>query len=682
MYEAAPLAARLAREFRTPVAVLASGILCHSEGLVSLGPVAKVPRLKVAQDFRRFMNLPAIAKASYRSIVTERLAGLTAFAERAPLNRVEWHDRSLGVVVHGACELHLRDVWEALPVRPSVLSLGMTYPLPRELLKRFAAGLSGPIVVLGDGLRFVEEELRAMGLAVQAREEADPSTEWTPETVGRHLGLKERPARARSASTPAALQRPPEICAGCPYRAFGLAVQKLRKQGRVLTSFGDIGCNTLLYFLDAIDSCTCMGASDGERQGAVLAEPSLAPKVLSVLGDSTECHSGLDATRNAVFRGVPGVKVVLDNRLTAMTGGQPAPSSGRNLQGAPVKFDLVRALEAEGASVVVVDAFDLKAIEKTLVEALEGAAKGAFTVVVVRGQCIQEVPGAERVARYAIAEEACKKCNLCLICPGIEKDERGYPRFTSLCSGCGGEEGTCVQRCHSDAIVERAAAAKGAEPRGVLPPLPAFEAPPSVERVPAIRVAIRGVGGQGNLFLGKVLAEVARQAGYGRILKGETHGMAQLGGAVESSFGCGEVFSPVFAPGTVDVLVALEESELLRPGFLELLKPSGRVALSRTRILPSRAKAEQYPAHDAVRAALEGVEVAELDALAVAQSLGDPAGRTSNVVMLGALSTLEPLKSFPLALWQRALVDCSPSETSARVNLAAFQSGRDAVYRR
>lgn len=77
------------------------------------------------------------------------------------------------------------------------------------------------------------------------------------------------------------------------------------------------------------------------------------------------------------------------------------------------------------------------------------------------------------------------------------------------------------------------------------------------------------MGGQGNLFFGKVLAQVAFLAGYDdrNILKGETHGMAQMGGPVISTFGCGEVFSPALVPGTANVLIAMEKAEVLRPGL-------------------------------------------------------------------------------------------------------------------
>ncbi len=677
MMEFGPLAADLAREHRTPVVVLANGLLCHSEGLITLAPARTLPKLDHG-DFKRFMNLPAIARRSYDTIVATRLPALLRFAESSPLNRIEYHDRSIGVITHGITEQYLREVWKLLPVKPSILSLPYTYPVPTARIREFAAEISGPLIVLGDGLRFVQEELASLGLRVEGKGTLDSTTEWTPDGIARRLG-----APTRAASIPAFVappQRPPNICAGCPYRAFGLVVQQLRKKKKIVTSFGDIGCNTLLYFLDAIDTCACMGASDSQRQGAVLARPELAGCTLSVIGDSTECHSGLDSTRNALFRKVPGVKVVLDNQTTAMTGGQPAPSSPCNLAGQPNAFRLADALRAEGATVHELDAFDMKAIDKSLRKALQDAKQGAFTVLVLQGACVQELPASKRLPRYALARDKCKQCDLCLICPGVEKDEEGFPRFTHLCNGCGGNTGVCVQRCHLDAIVDRNDGLV-AKARVELPPLPDLSGPlqTPTDLPSSIRVAVRGVGGQGNLFLGKVLAEVALLAGYSTVIKGETHGMAQLGGAVISTFACGDVYTAVLPVGSVDVLVALEQGEVLRPGFLDLLAPGGVVLLNRLRILPAGTDPDTYPPEERIYGHLGHRKVVVFDALSEATALGDEQGRTSNVVALGVLSMVAPLASLPLALWQRALVRVSPKETLQRANLAAFERGRQAA---
>ncbi len=211
MLEAPGEAADLGRRYGTPVAVLANGLLCHSDGLVRLGPCRVVPRVDGGPDYRRFMNLPDIAHRNHETICAERLPGLRAHAERTPHNRIEWHDRALGVVVHGLTEAFVREVWRELPVKPSILSLGLTYPLPRELTRQFVAGIDGPVVVLADGQRFVQEELLAQGLAVTGKPEFDSCTEWSPDTVARRLGAapashKERRA---TAAVPAAISDRP-----------------------------------------------------------------------------------------------------------------------------------------------------------------------------------------------------------------------------------------------------------------------------------------------------------------------------------------------------------------------------------------------------------------------------------------------------------------------------------------
>ena len=713
MLRAAPLAARLAREHRCPVAVLSSGILCHSEGLVRLGPRQEVPRLDLGLDFTRFMNLPRITRINYDRAVQERLPALLAAAESGGQSRIEWHDRSLGVVTHGVTELHLREVWDALPLRPSLLSLGQTFPLPRKMLRCFVEGLNAPPLVVGDGLRFVQEEMRSLGLPARGKDLLDTRTEWSPESLrscllaeleasgehgssgdhGRSLKLSGTRAKEPSAEGDGpdssdrtlAVERPPGICAGCPYRAFGLVLSKLKKRKKVVASFGDIGCNSLLYFLEGIDTCLCMGAADSKRQGVVLADPSLAARTISVIGDSTECHSGLGSTRNAVFRNIPGVKVVLDNFTTAMTGGQPAPSSPVNLAGEPTRFDLKAALTAEGAEVHPVDAYDIEAVEAALRSALDRAADGrGLNVLLLRGACILELPRSLRLPSLKIDRELCRRCDRCLICPGLEKDPEGYPVFTHLCSGCGGQLAVCAQRCRFGAIVpvDGAARSSATSPRaGLLPPLPeqvSGELPrgPFEGLPPAIRVAVRGVGGQGNLFLGKVLAELALLAGYKNVVKGETHGMAQLGGAVISTFACGEVHSPLLLPGSADALVVLEESEVLRPGFLGLLKSRGVILLNRTRIIPPGLDPEAYPSTERILEQLRGRRVVHIDGLDLARSLGDQLGRSVNVIVLGRLATLAPFSTIPLPLWQESILRSSPTEPLQRANLAAFYAGR------
>lgn len=82
-----------------------------------------------------------------------------------------------------------------------------------------------------------------------------------------------------------------------------------------------------------------------------------------------------------------------------------------------------------------------------------------------------------------------------------------------------------------------------------------------------------GVGGQGVLTAAEVCGVAAMEAGF-HVKKSEVHGMAQRGGSVESHLRFGEqVFSPLIAPGTADLLVCFNRGEGER--LARFLRPQG-----------------------------------------------------------------------------------------------------------
>lgn len=204
--------------------------------------------------------------------------------------------------------------------------------------------------------------------------------------------------------------------------------------------------------MDAADSNLCMGASEANRAGYVLAHPDKAAKVLSLIGDGTETHSGLDATRNSLFRQVPGVKVILDNNWTAMTGGQPGPTSPTNLAGKPNSFDLQGSLRAHGARVLQADGYHKKQVETELKNALAAAENGEFVTVVITGVCIRKVPKSLHGTRLDVDRDLCVKCGMCQICPGILLDKEDAPQFNTNCTGCMSQPAACAQMCPKQAI--------------------------------------------------------------------------------------------------------------------------------------------------------------------------------------------------------------------------------------
>ncbi len=683
MHEAAGTAADISRRYMTPVVIFASGTLCHSEGLVRLSPMRTREAVEIKVPLKTFNTLPGLARGNYNRVVTERLPALVDMVEKSPLNIWTKGAGKVGVVTYGATGLFVEEVKRTLGQDIDVLSLGFTFPLPMELLKKFHASIKGDVHVLEDGRSYLQDEMERAGLRVKGKDQFSTVTEWDPALVAKHLGYAPAPAEAPQAAAPAvgAPPRPPMICPGCPYCLFGETVRSLKKRKQIETCFGDIGCNTLLYFMDAVDTNVAMGASEANRAGYVLAAPAKAAKCLSILGDGTECHSGMDATRNTVFRHIPGVKVILDNNWTAMTGGQPGPTSPVNLAGQKNTFDLPASLAAQGAKVATVSGYDRKGLRKALTEALKDAEAGEFTALVVTGACIRKVPKEKYGVRMTVDAAKCKRCGTCQICPGIMAGNEKVPSFTNLCSGCVSENPACAQMCPVGALGPAKQVKTKAASAVTLPDAPADITVPKMDatKLPErISVAIRGIGGQGNLFFGRVLTRLAFLAGYGdtNVVKGETHGMAQMGGPVISTFSCGKVHSPVLLPGTADCLVAMEVSEVLRPAFLPLLKPGGTLLLATTQVLPYGLPKENYPTLERIRPLTADYSVFEVDVLEEALKMGDPSGRIANVVMLGILSRITPFDLLPEALWLKALQSVGPKPAVWAANRAAFQTGR------
>ena len=86
------------------------------------------------------------------------------------------------------------------------------------------------------------------------------------------------------------------------------------------------------------------------------------------------------------------------------------------------------------------------------------------------------------------------------------------------------------------------------------------------------QIIISGVGGQGVLFVTRLLAEAAIQKGM-PVMTSETHGMAQRGGTVISHLKVGDFSSVLIRSRQADGLLALKKENILQHGHY--LKESG-----------------------------------------------------------------------------------------------------------
>jgi indolepyruvate ferredoxin oxidoreductase beta subunit len=128
------------------------------------------------------------------------------------------------------------------------------------------------------------------------------------------------------------------------------------------------------------------------------------------------------------------------------------------------------------------------------------------------------------------------------------------------------------------------------------------------------QIVISGVGGQGVLFVTRLLAEAAIQMQL-PIFTSETHGMAQRGGTVISHLKVGDFSSPLIRPGEADGLIALKAEGMEQHGGY--LKSGGWAAVN------GNAALEQFPTRF----------TAQVDADQVARDIKDP--KSMNLIMLG-----------------------------------------------
>jgi indolepyruvate ferredoxin oxidoreductase alpha subunit len=431
------LGLELSETFGTPVMLRTTTRLAHHKGLVALGERQEVAQKAFNPDPRRF-SVP-IYRRLLRPQVEERLERLREYAESTPVNRLEEADSELGVVTSGIAYQYVKEI---LP-EASVLRLGMTHPLPPELLRGFCARHQ-KVYVVEEGDPFIEEYIRSIGISdVEGKGRFGVIGEYSPGRLAEAMGLSQVPAPFTSGIQ--LLPRPPMFCVGCGHRTVFSALRQLK-----VTVAGDIGCYTMgaLPPYEASHTTFCMGASIGTAFGL---ERSGQERVVAVIGDSTFIHAGIPALVDAVYNGSNLTLIILDNAITGMTGGQPHPASGKTLSGeeAP-KLDLSAVCHAVGVQqVAVVDTWGRKQVLGAIRKAL--AHKGP-AVVIVQGPC-QRLPEMKQrsITPFYVDETLCTQCDACfkVWCPAITRTDRDVPQINPVeCTACT----VCAQVCPTDAI--------------------------------------------------------------------------------------------------------------------------------------------------------------------------------------------------------------------------------------
>jgi len=442
------LGMEISEQHRTPVLLRSTTRVSHSSSVVSLGDRGPArPFIGFQKDPHRFVPIPLYGR-EMRLRVEDRVGALAAAASASPANRIEWGDRSLGIIAEGIAYQYVR---ELLP-EASVLKIGWVWPFPDELIRQFAAGVQR-LLIVEELDTILEEHVRSMGIACEGHPRVPHVGELSSDRLMKALGVLPSPVSVRVIDDLPA--RPPVLCPACPHRGIFYALGKFD-----VTVTGDIGCYSLGVFppLKRIDTILCMGAGISMAHGMLKAgegrptDGSPQRKVVGIVGDSTFFHSGITGLLDIAYNKSAAVIIVVDNRTTAMTGHQEHPGTGRTLMGE----DTISArIEDFGQAcgiknVATVDPYDLKNTTEVLRTAL---ASDQAWLIVTRAACplsAKKNPGSPR----RVNQELCKKCKACLRlgCPAIEWANDEIHVNEMLCGGCALCEKVCKENasgeCH------------------------------------------------------------------------------------------------------------------------------------------------------------------------------------------------------------------------------------------
>lgn len=437
------LAYDFSEKFDTPFVLRLTTRVSHSGAPVETEDRKNVELVPYEKNPAKRVMMPGNARPRHIA-VEKRLQELEKFAYSCPFNRIEKGGK-LGIITAGNCYNYAKEVFGD---NASYLKLGLINPLSKKLIEEFADSVEQVIVIEElDGV--IEAFCRSIGIKVTGKDVLPLCGEYSQKLLREKLLGEEPDNSALAENIPA---RPPVLCPGCPHRGVFYTFKKMG-----LTVSGDIGCYTLgaVAPLASMDTTLCMGASISALHGfnKVRGDEN---KTVAVIGDSTFMHSGMTGLVNIVYNGGASTVVILDNRITGMTGHQQNPLTGLTLKNTPAPYicieDICAGLGVDRAHIRTVDPADLKELEKALREELDAPCP---SVVICRRPCAL-LKGVEKKPALKVDNDKCRGCTSCMKigcpCISIVTDENGKKKAKvdeTMCVGCG----LCKELCAFDAFV-------------------------------------------------------------------------------------------------------------------------------------------------------------------------------------------------------------------------------------
>ncbi len=480
---------KISRELKLPVILRTVTMVSHARSNVRIGEIKK-SQIGINFDLSKEIN---VASRIYflemkKNQIYNRMNRALEFSEKSGLNRIEneevKNEFNLGIITSGVSYHYVQEALKFLQFDAPILKIGFINPLPERLVVEFIRQYK-EIFIVEENDPFLETQILAIaqinGLKVKIHGK-DPFSysqkksflpfvgELNPTKVALALmkftklnpkiDLKQIHAKNYDITS-----RNPIMCAGCPHRTTGYALQKAVKKIKFKTRkdvyfYQDIGCYTLLALppFNFANVKYCMGSSIALAQGVAQTSESLN---IAIIGDGTFFHSGIPALLNGVYNKASILVLILDNGWIGMTGQQPHPGSDtRFYKGGSSKKNIILEdlIESSGAHVNVIKHYEKNEVDyfkklkdliyKIGIDVLESK---ELHVIIVKDECIQKTVKRQLPEIRYVDKQLCNNCGICytqFLCPAIDEREEIAFIDINLCLGCG----ICEQLCPNNAI--------------------------------------------------------------------------------------------------------------------------------------------------------------------------------------------------------------------------------------
>ncbi len=418
----------LSQEFEIPVMIRPVLRVAHSRESVEILIEEEKPDLKFefVKDTARWAATPKFRYKLHKEL-NQKLKSIATLNSKNIRNQLENINNSKRIfIASGAMYSY---AWD-LGLFP-LIKIDMPYPLEKEILEE--------IVEKFEEIWILEETYPVIEIQFPERRKIKGKLSGHIPLEGEiDLELLNSIIREKRPQFFHFEDKKPRLCPGCGHRPVFYAIKKLFPTGIYP---GDIGCYTLGINLGAVDTCLCMGAavSMGLGFSKALKLTNEEKPIISTIGDSTFLHAGIPPLIEAVEKRAKMVLVILDNRTTAMTGGQPVH-----------KVDFKKLIAGCGVkNIQEAHAYNFVDLCDKLKSCCEYSLQNEeVSVLICHSPCV--IYGKTEKGKIPQVDfNLCTNCGICyekFECPAIIQENKKAKILEEFCTGCGVCEKVCPKK--------------------------------------------------------------------------------------------------------------------------------------------------------------------------------------------------------------------------------------------